>query len=243
MNPERVLGIIKPHAVRHRLAILRRLHISGFHVLQVGVIDLSPVIRLLIGNFLDSSAQERCVKLSVDQASTLLDCKKPDEEVASLTSGPLLALCLSREHAISSWQDLMGPESVAAAKQSAPSSLRALYGESVDEGKNAVYGSASQDDAERELQFFFPNRECLTGHKSSIYPSDNSPLSLVPFLRAVSREPPADVEEINNYLFAVIYQPLTNALYEMSKAKPDDPLQWLARYMLAYNVSQPRSMK
>lgn len=32
---ERTLAIIKPHALNHYPAILRRLHLSGFRVLQV----------------------------------------------------------------------------------------------------------------------------------------------------------------------------------------------------------------
>jgi Dpy-30 motif len=59
------------------------------------------------------------------------------------------------------------------------------------------------------------------------------------FCPAPTCEPTRDIEEINNYLCAVIYPPLTNALCEMSKAKPDDPLQWLAHYMLANNNGKP----
>lgn len=44
---------------------------------------------------------------------------------------------------------------------------------------------------------------------------------------------------VSNYLCSVIYQHLTDALYEMTKVKPDDPLVWLANYMLEHNDNRP----
>jgi nucleoside diphosphate kinase len=107
--------------------------------------------------------QERCVKLTVEQASEFLrrksnDCKVA-MEIVNLSSGPMIVLCLARENAVELWKQLMGPENCLLAKKSAPSSLRALYGDSEDVMKNAVYGSESEDDVGHELQFFFPNSE------------------------------------------------------------------------------------
>lgn len=53
------------------------------------------------------------------------------------------------------------------------------------------------------------------------------------------QEPIYTADRIDNYLCAVIYQPLTDALYEMTKAKPDDPLLWLAKFMLEHNSNSP----
>lgn len=36
-----------------------------------------------------------------------------------------------------------------------------------------------------------------------------------------------------------IYGTLNEALYEMTKCKPEDPLNWLAHYMLAKNTNKP----
>jgi nucleoside-diphosphate kinase len=69
----------------------------------------------------------------------------------------MIVLCLSRENAIESWRELMGPENCSVAKKSAPTSLRALYGNSKDDIENAVYGTENDDDVEHELRFFFPN--------------------------------------------------------------------------------------
>lgn len=159
LNLERTLAVIKPHAIRHRRSILRRIQMAGFHVIQVRNLH-SRVSWLQIFNF---AAQERCVKLTVEQATKFLHRKSNDckvsLEIANLSSGPLIVLCLARPNAIELWQRLMGPVDCSAAKRSAPTSLRALYGDADDgdETKNAVYGSRNSDDVRHELQFFFPN--------------------------------------------------------------------------------------
>lgn len=43
----------------------------------------------------------------------------------------------------------------------------------------------------------------------------------------------------NDYLCSAIYQPLTDAVFEMMKVKPDEPLQWLANFMLTHNSNKP----
>lgn len=114
-------------------------------------------------------SQERCVKLTIEQATEFMSKRKYLEcEIASeievLCSGPMIVLCLAQENAIEKWKRLMGPESSLVAKESAPSSLRALYGDPDDPSMNAVDGSKSTDDACHELQFFFPNSEKQKRH-------------------------------------------------------------------------------
>lgn len=46
-------------------------------------------------------------------------------------------------------------------------------------------------------------------------------------------------DQQNEYLCSAIYGILNEALYEMTKFKPEDPLQWLAHYMLAKNTNKP----
>lgn len=86
------------------------------------------------------------------------DCEITSE-IDVLCSGPMIVLGLARENAIEIWKDLMGPANCSVAKEKAPLSLRALYGDPDDPSKNAVDGSQSNEDARRELQFFFPNSE------------------------------------------------------------------------------------
>jgi len=56
----------------------------------------------------------------------------------------------------------------------------------------------------------------------------------------VIQEPfPTTTEHINRHLCTVIYQPLTDALYEMAKVRPPTPLEWLANYLLEHNTNKP----
>jgi len=74
--------------------------------------------------------------------------------VEYLVSGPVLAIEMKGEKALSRWLDLIGSADPAAARCSAPASLRAQFG--TDSIKNAIYGSVDMSSAARELEFFFP---------------------------------------------------------------------------------------
>lgn len=149
----------------------------------------------------------------------------------------MIVLWLVGENAVEMWQQLMGPENCSVARKSAPSSLRALYGDAEDEVKNAVYGSKSDDDVGHELRFFFPNSKQLNmAMPFTIHFSCPTTFSLSAILEPISINTDGG---INNYLCNVIYQPLTHALYEMTKVKPADPLEWLANYMLRHNNNKP----
>lgn len=50
---------------------------------------------------------------------------------------------------------------------------------------------------------------------------------------------PTSIDDIKDYLSCAIYQPLTEALYELLQEKPDEPIEWIANYMLKHNVKQP----
>lgn len=64
-----------------------------------------------------------------------------------LTSGPIVALELLGDHAITHWQEVMGPEDSREAIAKEPTSLRACYG--TDNIHNAVHGSENEEAAER----------------------------------------------------------------------------------------------
>ena len=48
-----------------------------------------------------------------------------------------------------------------------------------------------------------------------------------------------DVVAIQDYLSQNISYPLTDALYELLKIKPVEPLEWIAKYILDHNTNQP----
>ncbi|XP_021351891.1 thioredoxin domain-containing protein 3 homolog isoform X15 [Mizuhopecten yessoensis] len=79
--------------------------------------------------------------------------------ITFMTSGPSHILVLTKgrtgENIINEFRDLIGPTSVEDAKEKQPESLRAKHGEKTF--MNALHGSSSDDQAMRELAFFFPD--------------------------------------------------------------------------------------
>lgn len=73
-----------------------------------------------------------------------------------MMSGPCFCMVLEGINAIKNWRLFIGPTSVITAKQTAPNSLRAKYGDEVDSSKNTCHGSDSETSANREINFIFP---------------------------------------------------------------------------------------
>ncbi|RDD43712.1 Thioredoxin domain-containing protein 3-like protein [Trichoplax sp. H2] len=76
--------------------------------------------------------------------------------ITRMTSGPLVALALAKQDSVDAWRDMIGPPDVNLAKELAPSSLRARYS---SDDVNVVHGSENHESAEKELEFFFPERK------------------------------------------------------------------------------------
>jgi nucleoside-diphosphate kinase len=75
------------------------------------------------------------------------------ELVEFITSGPLVAMCVSGEDAIVGMRTLMGATNPIDAT---PGSIRGDYATVI--GENIVHGSDSPESAKRELGIFFPGR-------------------------------------------------------------------------------------
>jgi len=75
------------------------------------------------------------------------------ELVAFITSGPLVAMCVSGESAISAMRTLMGATNPL---EATPGSIRGDLATVI--GENIVHGSDSPQSAARELELFFPGR-------------------------------------------------------------------------------------
>ena len=69
-----------------------------------------------------------------------------------LSSGPIIAIILEGENAVSVNRELMGATNP---KDAEENTIRKLYGISID--KNSVHGSDSVDNAKKEIEFFFNN--------------------------------------------------------------------------------------
>ena len=69
-----------------------------------------------------------------------------------LSSGPIIAIILEGENAVSVNRKIMGATNP---KDAEENTIRKLYGISID--KNSVHGSDSVDNAKKEIEFFFKN--------------------------------------------------------------------------------------
>jgi nucleoside-diphosphate kinase len=76
------------------------------------------------------------------------------ELVEFMSSGPVVALTLEAPDAVAAWRTAIGATDPA---EAAEGTIRKLFAES--KGKNAVHGSDSDENAAREIAFFFPERE------------------------------------------------------------------------------------
>ncbi len=76
------------------------------------------------------------------------------ELVEFMTSGPCLPMALEKSDAVAGFRELIGATDPA---EAAEGTIRRLFAES--KGRNAVHGSDSDENATREIGFFFPEAE------------------------------------------------------------------------------------
>ena len=130
---EQTLAIIKPDAVRRRVAglIIHRIETAEFK------------IRAL-----------RCVSLTRAEAEDFYAVHRKKGFFESLTtfmsSGPAIALVLEAPDAIAKWRTIMGATDPAKAE---PGTLRKEFGESIE--RNATHGSDAPETAAFEIGYFF----------------------------------------------------------------------------------------
>ena len=76
------------------------------------------------------------------------------ELVEFMTSGPCFPMALEKAEAVTAFRTAIGATDPA---EAAPGTIRKLFAES--KGRNAVHGSDSDENAAREIAFFFPEAE------------------------------------------------------------------------------------
>lgn len=100
------------------------------------------------------------LRLSKEQAQSFyaVHRERPfyDSLVAYMTSGPIIAVALRRENAVPHLRQVMGATDPANAEGG---TIRALYGSSIE--RNAIHGSDSFENAQKELCFFFSQAELI----------------------------------------------------------------------------------
>jgi nucleoside-diphosphate kinase len=132
-------GMIKPDAVAagHAGAIMAIAEKAGFRI-----------------------AGLKMVRLRIPQAESFYAVHrgKPffEELVAFITEGPVIAMALEADNAISRWREVMGATDPAKA---AEGTIRKLYGTNIS--RNAVHGSDAPETAAIEVPFFFSASELI----------------------------------------------------------------------------------
>jgi len=131
------LGIVKPDAIASGKTgrILAHLQDAGFTLRATRLVRLTPA-----------------------QAGAFYEVHRGRpfyaDLVAFMTSGPCLPMALEREDAVATLRTVIGATDPA---EAAPGTIRKLYAES--KGKNAIHASDSDENAAREVGFFFPESE------------------------------------------------------------------------------------
>ncbi len=137
MSGNRTLAIIKPDAIESGKAgvILAHLEREGFTVRAARLVRMSP-----------------------GQAGAFYEVHRGrpfyDELVRFMSSRPCMPLVLERDDAVARYRLVIGATDPAEADAG---TVRKLYAES--KGRNAVHGSDSDDNAQREIGFFFSEGE------------------------------------------------------------------------------------
>lgn len=133
------LAIIKPDAVAagHTGAIIAHLEREGFTIRAA-----------------------RLVRLARPEAEAFYAVHRGRPFFASLctfmTSGPGLALALDRDDAVARLREVIGATDPADAQ---PGTVRKLFAQSKE--RNAIHASDSPENAQREVSFFFSERELV----------------------------------------------------------------------------------
>tara|TARA_B100001093_G_C26033928_1_gene679161 strand:- start:30 stop:440 length:411 start_codon:yes stop_codon:yes gene_type:complete len=134
-NIEKTLSIIKPDAVERNL--------------------VDEIKNIFLKNKL-SILDSKKIHITKDEASEFYKVhqSKPfyNDLCAYLSSGPIVVMILEGENAVTANRKLMGATNP---KDADDNTIRKLYGISID--KNSVHGSDSEDNAKKEIEFFFKN--------------------------------------------------------------------------------------
>ena len=102
----------------------------------------------------------KLIKMSKSEAENfyLIHKDKPfyDELVSFMTSGNCMVLALEKDNAVEEWRNTIGNTNPNEADEG---TIRKLYASSI--GENAVHGSDSDENAKKEISFFFSDIELI----------------------------------------------------------------------------------
>lgn len=205
---EYTLALVKPHASRYVAIIEKTVQERGFTIIKKKTIKLTP---------------EQATDFFIKRERQ--DPIKVPRLVCYMVSGYTHVMILARRRAIRKWQHLMGPSDPCEAKCIYPLSLRAKYGE--DDQRNALYGSRNQDEAAKDIRFFFKD--------IIIEPSNTSMSTGGSFDNSCSSFLPDRI-----YLQKYVYPTLQKGLAELVRRKPLNPYQWLVQWLIENDRFSPK---
>ena len=136
---KRTFAIIKPDAVKNNYVgkIYNHILEKKFKVLSAKLIKMS--------------------KFQAEQFYLVHKDRPFYEELTSfMSSGRCMVLALEKENAVENWRNVIGATNPVDAQDG---TIRKLYASSL--GENAVHGSDSNENAEKEISFFFCESELI----------------------------------------------------------------------------------
>ena len=137
---DRTFAIIKPDAVRsgHTGKIYDRILGSGFKIIGAKLLKMT------------NKQAEGFYKIHKEKSFF-------NDLIQFMTSGPCMVLALEKENAVDSWRDTIGSTNPENAEKR---TIRKDFASNVQE--NAVHGSDSNENAQKEIAFFFTDSELLS---------------------------------------------------------------------------------
>lgn len=132
---ESTLALIKPDAIDRSDDIIALIKQAGFKVVSREKMTLTST---------------RAQEFYAEHSSRSFY----DDLIQYMTSGPIIAMVLRKEKAVSEWRALLGNTDPEKAKEENPESIRAKFGSSIE--KNAAHGSADSEAAQKEIAYLFP---------------------------------------------------------------------------------------
>ena len=135
----KTFAIIKPDAVKNGYTgkIYDRILQAGFNILSA-----------------------KLLKMTNEQAEGFYNVHRErpffNDLVEFMTSGPCMVLALEKSNAVEAWRETIGATNPDEAKEN---TIRKDFASNVQE--NAVHGSDSDENAEKEIAFFFTDAELL----------------------------------------------------------------------------------
>lgn len=147
---EYTFAMIKPDAVaaKNTGKIIDMIEQNGFEIIRMHKVHLT-----------EDAAQEF---YAVHKSKPFFN-----DMVAFICSGPAIILALGKEGAVADWRKLIGATDPQKAEAG---TIRNLFGTSIE--RNAVHGSDSAENAEKELSMFFFDEADLDEEEVSICDED-----------------------------------------------------------------------